>query len=451
MQYRFIGIFLFLLHFGIVEQVCGVENTEKQKPAFSEEILKYRIQLLNERTPIQLEFNAEVKRYIDLFSNERKDQFEKIIGLSKLYFPTFEEELDKSDLPYELKYLSIVESALDPMAVSKSGAVGLWQFKIGTGKMFDLQIDSYIDERRDPLKSTHAACEYMTYLYRIFGDWRLAISAYNGGPGAVRQAIEKANGKTDYWEIFEFLPEPTKKYLPAFVAVNYMMNHYKDYNISEQQCEFSYYQTDTVHVNNALTFYDLQKVLDISIMQLRFLNPSYKRNFVPNSKEAFVLVLPKSLVQPFRDNLELIYSDKEGREDGKKFSIEESNKDLIKIYHRVEYGDFLHKIAILYKCTIEDILAWNRLDLSNLKEGQELILYVQPEVKSNIIDGKKSAFTSTNGKDHFFYYTVQKGDTLDKIVRKFNGADHKRILRLNNLETNAHVKTKKKLLINVSK
>ncbi len=418
---------------------------------FSDDIYKYRIELLNKRTPIELEFNEHVKHYIDLFNSERREQFSKIVGLSKMYFPLYEEKLDKYDIPYELKYLSIVESALDPMAVSPSGAVGLWQFKINTGRMFDLNVDSYVDDRRDPIKSTEAACQYLNYLYRIFDDWQLAISAYNGGPGSIRNAIEKSGGKRNFWEIYPYLPEQTKKYLPAFVAVNYLMNHYKEHGIEEKLPEYTYYETDTVHINNPLTFYDVQKVLDLSIWQIRSLNPSYKRNFVPFSKSYRVMVLPKHLIRHFKDNLDIIYSDESGRADGKKFSPDDEKKGLMKISHVVKNGEFLHKIAIQYKCTIEDILAWNQITISRLRKGQKLILWVKPEVHESLLGGKKEVFTLSNGKKSYFYYVVQKGDSLDKIVNKFNGVSDEDVRKLNNLKINEHPTPGERLIINVAK
>ena len=209
----------------IVEINEDNKSVTEQKNINPEILCSERIELLNKSTPIELAYNQYVKKFVDIYSGRRKKEFEKIRGLSDLYFPIFEEKLDKYNLPLELKYLPVVESSLNALAVSPSGAVGLWQFLFNTSNMFDLEINSYIDERRDPVKSTEAACRYFLYLYNIFNDWQLAIASFNGGPGEIRNAIEKSGGKTSFWDLQPYLSQQTKNYVPAFIASLYVLNY----------------------------------------------------------------------------------------------------------------------------------------------------------------------------------------------------------------------------------
>tara|TARA_R110002094_G_scaffold120734_2_gene115582 strand:+ start:1745 stop:2695 length:951 start_codon:yes stop_codon:yes gene_type:complete len=222
-------------------------------PDFPDSIYKQRIALLDGQTPLALDYNVYVKNYITVYTKKRREQVSRMLGLANFYFPMFEEALDKYDIPLELKYLAIVESALNPVARSRVGATGLWQFMYATGKLNDLNVSSYIDERSDPLKSTEAACKYLSQLYRIFGDWNLVLAAYNSGPGNVSKAIRRSGGRTNYWEIRPYLPRETAGYVPAFIAVNYIMNHSSDHFIYPKEIKDSYFNTDTISVKEQIS------------------------------------------------------------------------------------------------------------------------------------------------------------------------------------------------------
>ncbi|MGZ2371043.1 transglycosylase SLT domain-containing protein [Ancylomarina sp. YFZ004] len=346
-------------------------------PVFTNEDYSWRIGKLNEASPIQLDFNDIVKRYIDVYSVRHRDKTARILGLSEIYFPIFEEYLDKYDLPLELKYIAVIESALNPKARSRSGATGLWQFMYHASRMFDLKISSYVDERMDPVKSTDAACKYLQYLYRIFGDWQLAIAAYNGGPGVVRDAIKASGGKTNFWEIAAFLPDQTRTYVPAFIAVNYVMNYNKEHNIDPKNMKFSYLKLSDVTVKEPLSLQTVSEKLGISIVDLRRLNPIYKLDFIPSSELPAKLTLPvdKALAYVEKESelyaapkTKVLYHDIE-----RTMSLTNGKKCII---HIVKAGEFFHKIAMKYACTSNNIKKWNNLTGDLLHIGQKLKVWV---------------------------------------------------------------------------
>ncbi len=421
-------------------------------PIFPDLVYEYRVTELNNRTPIELSYNDVVRRYIDVYTIERREHLAKIIGRAEMYFPIFEEALDRYGLPLELKYLAIVESALEPTAVSSSGAVGLWQFKINTSKMFDLYVDSYVDERRDPYKSTEAACSYLQYLYRIFNDWQLALAAYNGGPGEVQKAIERSGGKTTFWEIQPFLPDQTKGYVPAFIAVNYAMNFYKEHQIKAIPSPFIYMTVDTVRINRKLDLENVSRVLDIPMDDLRMLNPMYKLDHIPQMQEPVNLVLPKNKTLAFLRNQEVIMNGKAKVKNYHQVKAEAGETNgRKKMIHVVEKGEYFHKIAILYNCTINDILAWNNLTSNELSVGQELVVWVDKELANQIDNERRKQQEQQNDKsDRFVYYTVQEGDTIWSIASKFNCNSISQLKKENNIvdETDLKPGTKLKIFLN---
>jgi membrane-bound lytic murein transglycosylase D len=338
-------------------------------PVFPDMVYEYRFASLAKKTPIELEYNASVRKYIEIYTLERRNDVSKILGLSKLYFPIFEYYLDKYDLPLELKYLSVVESGLNPLAKSSSGAIGLWQFLYHSGQMFDLEITSYIDDRRDVFKSTEAACRYFKYLFQTFHDWHLVLAAYNGGPGVVRIAIERSGGKTNLWELLPYLPEQTQNYVPAFLAMNYVANYAKEHRISSIAAPYNFEHIDTISINYAISFAQIQDNLKITIDQLRFLNPRYKLDIVPETGSKQLLVLPHNLVSPY-----VVYEN-QIQASASKMSIPEHAK-LQKTSYTVERGDFLHKIAIKYNCSPAEIRQWNHLPSDFIAPGQTLVIWV---------------------------------------------------------------------------
>jgi len=355
-------------------------DTLNKTPSVPDLIYEIKIASINDLSPIDFDYNEYVKRYITIYSVERREQVSKMLGLAELYFPMFDEILDKHQLPLELKYLAVLESALNPLAVSTSGAVGLWQFKINTGRMFDLKVNSYIDERMDPIKSTEAACLYLKYLYRIFNDWNLALAAYNAGPGAVRNAILRSEGETNFWKLRDHLPEAAQNYVPAFIAATYIMQNAKEHNIAPDTPHAQYMQTDTIIVHNPIAFSSIAQAIDIPEDYIRFLNPTYRRGIVPKSSEGYAVRLPVSKIEDYIRN-----EDKIARSVPQSITFHDieantgSTENRVKVTHKVLADDYLHKIAVQYNCTVNDIRIWNPSVESDLNIGQPIIVWVDKQ------------------------------------------------------------------------
>lgn len=341
-------------------------------------LYEYRIAMLNKLSPIVLDYNADVRRYIDLYTGPRKAEMARIIGLSKLYFPIFDEALDRYSLPLELKYLTIIESGLNPLAVSKSGAVGLWQFLLNTSRMFELEVGSYIDERRDPFKSTDAACRYFNYLNNTFHDWQLVLASFNGGPGEVRKAIERCNGETNYWKLRPYLSEQAKNYVPAFIAAFYLMNFYSLHGIVPVLPEYEYSKLDTLHLRYAVTFNQISSFIGMSVDRIRMLNPVYRRDYIPERQPWSVLVLPSDRVQLYLQHETNILGYSMAPVDYHMMVQQSDNTEgKSRIIHVVQPGEFTHKIAMRYNCTLENIKRWNNLSGYEVKAGQKLVIWTK--------------------------------------------------------------------------
>ncbi|MFO7924324.1 MAG: transglycosylase SLT domain-containing protein [Bacteroidales bacterium] len=358
-------------------KICQAAGTDQD--SLPDLLIEFRLAELDNATPVSLEFNNHVNEFITVFSIERREAVSRIIGLSELYFPIIEEILDRHSLPHEIKYLAIIESALDPRAVSSSGAIGLWQFLLHTARMFDLEVNSYVDERRDVFKSTEAAARYMAYLYEMFGDWHLVFAAYNSGPGVVRNAIERAGGSRNYWELRKYLPEQSQRFIPAYIAINYIMHYYEDYQIAPLEAEYSFQDIDTLHISRSLSLRQVSGELNIPLETLRFLNPVYRLDYIPGNDSSDYLVLPSVYVPSFLKNMERIYA---SGIDNSLHNIHRADADsgLIRITHRVKAGEFIHKIAIMYGTLSSYIMEWNKLDNDLIYEGQELEIWVSPEM-----------------------------------------------------------------------
>lgn len=390
-------------------------------PIFSDSVLSFRLELLNEKTPFELTYNRHVKNQIDIYSKRYRRHVATMLGKANYYFPLFEEILDQYDLPLEFKYLAVVESALKPHARSRSAATGLWQFMYTTGKIYDLNVTSYTDDRSDPIKSTIAACEYFTFLYKMFNDWELVLAAYNGGPGYISRAMAKY-GVDNYWSLRPFLRRETQNYVPKFIAVNYIMNYSSEHNIFP--IEYSYTQafTDTITVSQSISFDFLQDILNVEIEVLRELNPTYKRDLisVPKNKKA-LLTLPVDKMSLFIANQDTIYSLSSSFQ--KQYvSVDEP------IVHRVKQGEFLGKIAKKYNSTVSQIMKWNNLSSTNLKIDQKLVVYVDPTSAPK--NTKPSVSVSIKDTTT---YTIKKGDTLWKIAQQFEGVSSSDLEKLNNI------------------
>ena len=349
---------------------------EVEYKELSTELLKERLEALNARTPFQIEYNPQLESVIKQYLKYRKRGLTRIIGLSKYYFPMFEEVLDKHNLPLELKYLAVVESALDPRAKSPAGASGLWQFMYQTGRAFDLKSNSYVDDRNDPVLSTEAASEYLSYLHGLYHDWDLALAAYNSGPGNVSKAIRRSGGSRNYWNIRPFLPRETANYVPAFLATMYIFEYAEEHGLYTDGPTTPVIATDTIHVKETISFEQINKVTDIPIKELQYLNPSYKLDVIPYEKNRpHALRLPLEAVGTFVANEENIYAYAKAEYEQK----EKPNPDLLKenerIRYRVKSGDYLGKIAQRYRVSVNQIKQWNGLRNNNLRIGQVLVIF----------------------------------------------------------------------------
>lgn len=337
----------------------------------------------------------------------------RLMALSDYYFPMFEEALDKHNLPLELKYLAIVESALNPRAKSRVGATGLWQFMFNTGKMYGLDVSSYVDERSDPILATEAACQYLKSLYSSLGDWDLALAAYNSGPGNVSKALRRSGGYTNYWNIRHHLPRETAGYLPAFLATMYIFEYAEEHGFVSNGTTIPYVATDTIRVKKMITLEQVSKITNIDIEELQFLNPSYKLDIIPSVKdENYVLRLPLDGLGKFVANEEAIYAYAEKELNEREKPLPQLFETANRIRYRVRSGDYLGKIANKYGVTVSQIKRWNGLRSNNLRVGQRLTIHPR-----NPSGSSAKVAISENAKT----YTVKSGDTLWSISKKFPG------------------------------
>ena len=388
-------------------------QVEKINPPVN--IYEERLRILDANSPMDLAYNEKVQVFIDSYLGRNKSLISRMQGLKELYFPLFEQQLDKYNLPLEFKYLAIVESALNPRAKSRSGATGLWQFMYLTGKEFDLEVTSYMDERQDPLKSTQAACKYFLELHAMFGDWNLVLAAYNGGPGYLQRKINSV-GSNDFWELYPHLREETRNYVPSFIAVNYAMNYAKEHDISTKTIDINFTKTDTITIKKQVDISTLSQMLSLNKETISYLNPCFKEDIFPINA---ILVLPTFAINDFLNNEQVNYAFIDSV-DAKKLLIDEEQ-----VVYIVKKGDYLGRIAKEYGVKLFELREWNKLENTDLSVGDKLIIYV----KKNPEISKQEEKTVINE------YIVQPGDTLWGIAQKYEGISVWEIKSLNNLES----------------
>ncbi|MCK0178797.1 LysM peptidoglycan-binding domain-containing protein [Flavobacteriaceae bacterium S0862] len=420
----------------IYKSVSELKYDEVYYPELPTDTLKKRLAELDAKTPFNIEYNASLESVIKSYLKNRRKHLERLMALSEYYFPMFEKELDNYDIPLEIKYLAIVESALKPRAKSRVGATGLWQFMFATGKEFGLDVSSYVDERSDPIMATEAAAKYLARLYRIFGDWDLALAAYNSGPGNVSKAIRRSGGYENYWNIRPHLPRETAGYLPAFLATMYIFEYAQEHGFQPQKPEITYIETDTIKVKQMITLDQVSEITSIPMEMLQFLNPSYKLDIIPFIKdEDYVLRLPRKYVGPFVANEASIYAFAKSEFDKREKPLPQFFDTNSRVRYRVKSGDYLGKIARIYGVRVSQIKQWNGLRSNNLRVGQRLTIYPRKPVSQapskSTSSSKKVTIQDTNAKT----YKVKNGDSLWTIAQKFPGVSVDNIKNWNNINS----------------
>ena len=369
------------LFFQMSEDVAAVP-TDVDYNELPTEVLKERLEKLNEKTPFNIEYNPVLEQVIKSFLKNRRSSLERLMSLSDYYFPMFEQEMSNQRIPLEIKYLAIIESALNPKARSRAGATGLWQFMYATGKSYGLEVNNYVDERCDPLRATKAAVRYLNELYKIFGDWDLVLAAYNSGPGNVTKAMRRSNGKTNYWNLRPYLPKETAGYVPAFLATLYIFEYAKEHGFKPQKRTNHLFETDTIRVKQAIPFKSIADITGMSIQDIQFFNPSYQLDVVPYVEgRNYALRLPISEVGKFVANEETIYAylneEKAKREKPlpEVLTGDQYKSSSKKITYTVKKNDNLGKIATRYGVSVSSIKRWNRIKGKSVRVGQRLVIY----------------------------------------------------------------------------
>jgi membrane-bound lytic murein transglycosylase D len=427
--------------------------SKNEVPTYDDSVYMQRIQALANESTIPFTFNAHVKSFIDLYANRRRQQASRMLGLSYVYFPMFEEYLSKYNLPFELKYLAMVESALNPTAGSKAGAKGLWQFMRGTGTEFGLKVTSLVDDRYDPEKETEAACQYMQSLYERYGDWFLVLAAYNSGPGTVNKAIIRAGGVKNYWAIWPYLPAETRGYVPAFIAVTYVMSYAPEHNLYPLNPGLLMHGTDTVLVYDRVGFDQINECIGVPMADLELFNPQFTKRIVPGTKDnPYALRMPTKYTLRFVQLEDSIYSYVSRSEKAREVIEERVEAVSDSFVHVVKKGESLGSIARKYHVTAANIKKWNHLKRQTLHVGQRLTIYRSGAPMAQVGKSTKSSTskttktTTTQQKSPSVkVHTVRKGESLSTISKKY-GCTNDDLRRWNNLKSNTlHVGQKLKI------
>lgn len=438
------------------------KNDTTFAPFFSDEVLSMQLNRMN--TYIEMTFNNITKQYIDFYAYKRRNLVSYMIGNSEYYFPFFEEALDRYGLPLELKYLPVIESALNPRAYSRARAVGLWQFILPTGKLYKLNITSLIDERMDVIKASDAAARYLRDLYNVFQDWHLAIAAYNCGPGNINRAI-KRSGKTTYWEIYNYLPRETRGYVPAFIGAAYTFHYYKELNIIPRKTYMPI--VDTIYVNKMLHLKQVSELLNIPLELLQLINPQYVKDIIPALPEQpLPLYLPIEYITSFMALGDSVYKYKDTLffktiRPSLYILPSNNNYETVAIYHKVKKGETLSSIAKKYHVSVSDLRSWNNIKSkrSIIRAGQNLVLFVVKKKKTKITNNQTkitnldslNKVTIATSIDSLsvkkpLIHIVKQGDTLYSIAKLYN-VSIDQLCKSNNISTNYPIKVGQKLII----
>ena len=433
---------------------------------------------------IDLTYNRIVKNYINVYTRKRREQVRVMLGLADYYFPIFEQVFDTYNVPYELKYLSVIESALNPRAVSRAGAVGIWQFMYGTGKHYGLTINSLVDERRDPVAATHTAARFLVDLYRMYGDWTLALAAYNCGPGNVNKAIRRSGGRRNFWDIYYFLPRETREYVPAFIAATYTMNYYPEHRLSKRPLELPRF-SDTIVVHEQVHLEQIAGVLGIPVRQLRDMNPHYRRDIIPaTAKNGYAVRIPLEKTASFIDLQDSIFTYRDSvyfdqeklvatpLRYASSYRVELPADRYDKLVYTVKAGDNVGFVADWYDVRASDLRYWNNIRRNLIRTGQKLVIY-KPKgtgARYGNIDSmgfrEKQQFAGRavsspgpaggtaepgpavsgtygagkRGSGEYITYVVKSGDTLWEIAKSYPGVTETDIARLNNITNQSKIK-----------
>ena len=398
----------------------------------------YIRRIRNMNSFITLPYNNIVKNYIVLYSEKMPERIGKIIGLSRYYMPIFEEILDRYDLPEELKAMAIIESSLNPTAVSRAGAKGMWQFMYSTAKLYGLTINSFVDERLDPVASAEAAARYLKDSYKIFGDWNLAIASYNCGAGNVNRAIRRSGGKRAFWDIYPYLPRETRGYVPAFVGALYTMKYYKEHGIEPEPVAIPA-TVDTFKINRMLHFNQVSELVGVPVEELKNLNPQYRHGIIPGNEREYILRIPYSYVNDFIEVEDSLYAYK-ADEFFNPVTIKKikDGGDGQRIVYRVRSGDVLGKIALRYRVTVSQIKRWNNLRSNMIRVGQRLVIYSGVKPSAEPAAPKKTVAASASKSvispdTPYTTYTVRSGDTLYDIAKAYPGVSAQNIMDFNGI------------------
>ncbi len=479
------------LYNDLENDIKTINLDEKVDYELPTELLKQRLKDMDSKSPFHIEYNQGLENIIKSFLKNRKKAYERLMAISEYYFPLFEDALAKQNVPLEIKYLAVVESALNPKAVSRVGATGLWQFMYQTGKQYNLNIDSYVDDRSDPLKASEAAAQYMTNMYKIFGDWDLVLASYNSGPGNVAKAIRRSGGQQNFWNIRKYLPQETQGYVPAFLATMYIYEYHKEHGIVPNRAVVKHFATDTIMIQKQISFKQLADLLDIPIAQLQMLNPQFKLNVVPAYFDnKHFLRLPLDKIAVFTSNEDKIYAYVQHELDQRerpfsRFQTALASRDSIERgesytvsrtkFHKVKRGDNLSEIADRYDVSMSDIKKWNKLKSNKAPLGRKLKIITSERIAARVKKPKAdstavasvskptttvtTAIAQVTPKDQKVYkeekvvsfqdvtkfHKVKKGDNLSEIAAKYDVAMSD-IKKWNKLKSN-NVSLGKKLKI----